>query len=84
MKLRQFDLKWGEYLGSQDCPAVIGFSPHTGRLLDLSQRQTQLSQRDDLLFLLFAQDITHGGETSSPELCPGVVGLRSYGINGRF
>src|SRR5439155_12033738 len=38
------------------------FSTHTGHLLDPPQRPAELSQRDDLLFLFFAQDITHADE----------------------
>ena len=33
--------------------------PYTGRSLDASQRPSQSPQRDDLLFVLFAQDVTH-------------------------
>jgi hypothetical protein len=34
----------------------------TGLFLDPVQRPAQLSQRDDLLFLFFTQDIRYGGE----------------------
>src|SRR5579872_1722144 len=35
------------------------FPPYTGGSLDAPERPSQSPQRDDLLFVLFAQDVTH-------------------------
>ena len=55
-------------------------STHTGGLLDAPQGPSELPQCDDLLFLLFAQDIAHVTEA----ICPLVsVNVPDF-IVGRF
>jgi hypothetical protein len=62
------------------------FAAYPGGLLDSPKRPTQLSKDKNLLLLFVAQDITHGGETSSPlvnvpaSFYPSI----SSGLNGRF
>jgi len=48
-----------------------GFAANMGRSLDTPQLPPQPSQRDDLLFLFFAQDIARVTERNSPPVkCP--------------
>lgn len=57
---------------------ACSFSAYARRLLDSPKRPAQLSQRDDLLLLFFAQDITHGGEAMLA-----VANVRGV-VTGRF
>jgi hypothetical protein len=58
------------------------------RSLNAPQRPSQPSQRDDLLFLLFAQDIAHLTERNSPPVqCPvSAISLAGFQVSthGRF
>ena len=58
------------------------------RSLDAPQRPSQPSQRDDLLFLFFAQDIAHVTERNSPPVqCPdSAISLAGFQVSteGRF
>jgi len=65
------------------------FAPNVRGLLDTPQRPPQLPQRDNLLFLLFAQDIAHVTEApfrqasmSGPLLSP--LAAFQVSLNGRF
>ena len=65
------------------------FPTHTGGLLDAPQRPAQPSQRDDLLFLLFAQDIAHGDggySLSSRSMSRALLSLAGFQVTliGRF
>jgi hypothetical protein len=58
------------------------------RSLNAPQRPSQPSQRDDLLFLFFAQDIAHVTERNSPPVqCPdSAISLAGFEVStyGRF
>src|SRR5579863_2017115 len=58
------------------------------RSLDAPQRPSQPSQRDDLLFLFFAQDIAHVTERNAPPVqCPdSAISLAGFQAStyGRF
>ena len=55
-------------------------------LLDAPQRPAQAAQRDDLLFLLFAQDIAHSDEGYSSRSMSRSVSLAGFqtSLIGRF
>ena len=66
-----------------------GFATDSGRLLDAPQRPTQPSQSQDLLFLLFVQDIAHAhGGYKSPRVSMSQTSLSLAGFQviliGRF
>jgi hypothetical protein len=65
-----------------------GFAANMRRSLDAPQRPAQPSQRDDLLFLFFAQDIAHVTERNAPPVqCPdSAISLAGFQVStyGRF
>jgi len=65
-----------------------GFAANLRRSLNAPQRPSQPPQRDDLLFLFFAQDIAHVTELNSPPVqCPdSAIPLGGFQVSthGRF
>ena len=65
------------------------FPAHTRGLLDAPQGPSEPPQCDDLLFLLFAQDIAHADgayKASRRSQCPGLYSLAGFQVTliGRF